>query len=253
MAYDGYRGPLHLPDQLQPPYPQAYDPSYDPRTYQSPSSHDPAASTYFPAEPQSPRSRASSNTRSDGSQQPLYDALNNAFDKSDAASRVDPDLIAQITAQVRRQVLNDLKSSGVGVGEVPAAQPPPLHSYPARSPTASTTATFPSLNVYTPPSPTRHDFDSYGSNSPDSLRHDPMFDGSGDIPTPRYERNEPRHVPYEQPSRSRPVMAGMATDAEATTVEKIWQPLFDSNGMPTARLGQFLRGLALHIVGQPLE
>ena len=36
-------------------------------------------------------------------------------------------------------------------------------------------------------------------------------------------------------------------DAEATTLEKIWQPLFD-NGNPTMRLGQFLRGLAIHLI-----
>jgi hypothetical protein len=34
---------------------------------------------------------------------------------------------------------------------------------------------------------------------------------------------------------------------EVTTLERIWQPLFD-NGIPTARLGQFLRGIAIHII-----
>ncbi|KAI7220243.1 hypothetical protein KC333_g2458 [Hortaea werneckii] len=34
---------------------------------------------------------------------------------------------------------------------------------------------------------------------------------------------------------------------EATTLERIWQPLFDS-GNPTMRLSQFLRGLALHLI-----
>ncbi|KXL50364.1 hypothetical protein M433DRAFT_36116, partial [Acidomyces richmondensis BFW] len=34
---------------------------------------------------------------------------------------------------------------------------------------------------------------------------------------------------------------------EATTLERAWQPLFD-NGHPTPRLGQFLRGLALHLI-----
>ncbi|KAF2498120.1 hypothetical protein BU16DRAFT_525680 [Lophium mytilinum] len=247
MAYDGYRGPLNPPDQHSSQY--AYDTTYDPRSYPTnpPSHHQNSNPAYYPPEPQSPRSRASSNTRSDGSQQPIYDAVNSAFDKSDAASRVDPDLIAQITAQVRKQVLDDLKSSGVGVNAAP--QPPPTQHYPARSPTASTTASFPSRNVYTPPSPTRHDFESHGSNSPDPLRHDPMFDGAGDTPTPRQESTQPRHA-YEPPSRTRPVTAArIPTDnGEATTVEKIWQPLFDSAGNPTARLGQFLRGLAIHII-----
>ncbi|KAK3052117.1 hypothetical protein LTR09_006709 [Extremus antarcticus] len=45
-------------------------------------------------------------------------------------------------------------------------------------------------------------------------------------------------------SRARPVRV---PDVEETPIEKIWQPLFD-NGHPTPRLGQFLRGLATHII-----
>jgi len=49
------------------------------------------------------------------------------------------------------------------------------------------------------------------------------------------------------PGASRPRTHPSSPHAEATTLERIWQPLFD-NGMPTARLGQFLRGVALHII-----
>ena len=35
---------------------------------------------------------------------------------------------------------------------------------------------------------------------------------------------------------------------EVTTLEKIWGPLFDNDGHSTVRLGQLLRGLAVHIV-----
>ena len=35
---------------------------------------------------------------------------------------------------------------------------------------------------------------------------------------------------------------------EGTTLENIWGSLFDKDGEPTARLGQLLRGLAMHIV-----
>jgi hypothetical protein len=38
------------------------------------------------------------------------------------------------------------------------------------------------------------------------------------------------------------------TNEEETVVEKMWQQLFDPEGKPTARLGQFMRGLALHLV-----
>nr|OQO18838.1 hypothetical protein B0A51_14730 [Rachicladosporium sp. CCFEE 5018] len=46
--------------------------------------------------------------------------------------------------------------------------------------------------------------------------------------------------------RVRPA-AAMAPLEEPTTLEKIWKPLFD-NGNPTVRLGQFLRGLAIHLI-----
>lgn len=37
------------------------------------------------------------------------------------------------------------------------------------------------------------------------------------------------------------------TEEELTTLEKIWGKLFD-DGKPTPRLGQFLRGIAVHLV-----
>jgi hypothetical protein len=46
---------------------------------------------------------------------------------------------------------------------------------------------------------------------------------------------------------SRPRAYPPSPHAEVTTLERIWQPLFD-NGVPTARLGQFLRGIAIHII-----
>jgi hypothetical protein len=38
-----------------------------------------------------------------------------------------------------------------------------------------------------------------------------------------------------------------ATVVEMTTLEKIWGKLFE-DGKPTKRLGQFLRGIAMHLV-----
>lgn len=52
-------------------------------------------------------------------------------------------------------------------------------------------------------------------------------------------------------SRSSP-LSRESTDAdgEMTTLEKIWGKLFE-DGKPTKRLGQFLRGVALHLVSNP--
>jgi len=52
---------------------------------------------------------------------------------------------------------------------------------------------------------------------------------------------KPEPVAREVPEASK-------TDEEETTLERIWQPLFDAEGKATARAGQFLRGLALHLV-----
>lgn len=243
-AYDGYRS---QPDPHQPSYPpSSYDSNYDSRSYQN--------ASYYPKDQYHdvprPRSRASSAARSDSMgqpvQQPLNNALNNAFDKSDAANKVDADLIAQITAEVKKSVLDEIKLGGVaGVTAAQPQPPPPPQPYIPQSPT-STSASFPSRNVYTPPSPKHPDYSSHGSASPDPLAQDPMFDGAGDTPTPRYERSAPVDIPYEG-SRSRPPPAERM-DTDFTPIEKMWQRLFDQNGQPTPRLGQFLRGLAIHLV-----
>ena len=39
-----------------------------------------------------------------------------------------------------------------------------------------------------------------------------------------------------------------STSEKTTTLEKIWGSLFDEDCQPTARLGQLLRGLAMHVV-----
>jgi hypothetical protein len=246
-TYDGYR---NQPDPHQPPYSSSYDQHYDPRAYQHSSFS--SGSQYH--DPPSPRSRASSNAPSDSLPQPvqpLNNALNHAFDKSDSARAVDPELIAQITAEVKKSVLDEIKLSGVGgIAGQPQAPPPPQQSYMPQSPT-STSASFPSRNVYTPPSPNKHpDYSSQGSASPEPpLTRDAMFDGTDDTPTPRYERSAPVDIPQQRASRPRPATSRrMPTDGDLSPIEKMWQRLFDADGRPTPRLGQFLRGLAVHLV-----
>lgn len=51
-----------------------------------------------------------------------------------------------------------------------------------------------------------------------------------------------------QKTDTRPKMVDRdATVMEMTTLEKIWGKLFE-DGKPTKRLGQFLRGIAMHLV-----
>jgi hypothetical protein len=237
-AYSGYR----QPDSRHSQPSSSYDSTYDPRAYQH-SYRDP----YY-QESANPRSRESSVASTDGPQQPLYNALNNAFDKSDTARDVDPDLIARITAEVKKSVLDEIKLNGVGAGGHSQPAPAPSNSYNPQSP-GSTPASFPSRNMYTPPSPKYTDHLRHGSVSPDPLAHDPMFDSSGDTPTPRdyHSQSAPVDIPNDRPSRARPT-ATSRMSYDFTPIEKKWQLLFDSQGQPTSRLGQFLRGLAVHLV-----
>jgi hypothetical protein len=133
----------------------------------------------------------------------------------------------------------------------PHPQAPPQHYVP-QSPT-STSASFPTRNVYTPPSPRHPDFSSQGSLSPDPLSHDPLFDGADDTPTPRVDRTASESVPLDGTRRTRPAPSQrMSTEADFSPIERKWQRLFDPQGLPTQRLGQFLRGLAIHLVRHSL-
>lgn len=72
------------------------------------------------------------------------------------------------------------------------------------------------------------------------------FDASAREKTPFRRESRDSQSSYEEVSRSR-VRPRAPSEIEETTLERIWQPLFD-NGNPTMRLSQFLRGLAQHLV-----
>ncbi|KAJ9665591.1 hypothetical protein H2201_004283 [Coniosporium apollinis] len=236
----------------QPPYSPSFD-YPDPRLYQNPASY-----------PQQPRSRASSTARPDG---PVSDAVNNAFHNSDAASHVDPRLIAQITEEVRRQVIDSLNFSG-GPYEgrnyaspfesaAFAKSPPPnqpQQSYVHRSSTSSTTASYPPRDVYTPPSPHRYDHPDRSSPSPPLSQESASFSSfvSREEEDRRYPTTEPP-PPAANTSRLRPAAVPRAATEEwmsppASALEKAYGKLFDEYDQPTPRLGQLLRGLAIHII-----
>lgn len=173
--------------------------------------------------------------------QPLKNAIGNAFDKSDTARVVDPDLIAQITEEVKRSVLQEIKFAASQ--SQPAPVPPPPQYYVPPSP-ASTSASEPPRNVYTPPSPKHTDLP---TTSPVQDPTSRGLYGNDDTPTPRNEKSVPIDIPTARTTTRPPPPARMTTD-DYTPIEKMWQRLFDSEGQPLPRLGEFLRGLALHLI-----
>lgn len=234
MAYDTYRSQPAAPPGS---YPSSYDYVHAPTSYEHESQH--RASTH-----EGPR--APSSVASDGvpqpSQQPLKNAIGHAFEKSDAARVVDPNLIAEITEQVKKSVLEEIKLSVAAS----ATQAQPVHVTPQYVP-PSPASSVPPRDVYTPPSPKHHDYSSQDFPSPDPLARDPLLDGNHDTPTPRHGRSAPIDIPTERPAARPAPAARMATD-DYTPIEKMWQRLFDQDGQPLPRLGEFLRGLALHLV-----
>ena len=215
------------------------------------------------------RQRSPSNART-GSMMPdqnryappykVDEAVTSAFDKAstETSSYVPPEVIAQITQTVIKQ----LQSSGLdGSTPIPSPQsrfsPPPQQPVPLSPSTASGASQNMPSRVFTPPSPLKH------SDYPDHTS--PSLSLSGYLPDgPRSpHEHKPSHFspPRRSPSphscasdtsdkaHSRPKgPSRLSTSKEETTLERIWGQLFDEDSRPTTRLGQFLRGLAIHIV-----
>ncbi|KAL9603160.1 MAG: hypothetical protein Q9219_001363 [cf. Caloplaca sp. 3 TL-2023] len=222
---------------------------------------------YSRLDPQFAPSRDHSTARSDASMperarvqpQPITEAVGSAFQDN-----VPPELIAKITANVLKQ----LKTSGIDSSTTPVPPPsqtqyppPPSMQQPVPQSPSTVSACSPSMptRVFTPPSPHKHS-DFPHSSSPQSQ--------GGVYPGATYSPQEPRSPvretqptnffdrrtssPLSQASESshtRPKgPVRLSTAKEETTLEKIWGQLFDEDGHSTARLGQFLRGLAVHII-----
>ncbi|KAL8666405.1 MAG: hypothetical protein Q9202_001428 [Teloschistes flavicans] len=190
--------------------------------------------------------------------QPINEAVGSAFQ-----SDVPPELIAQITENVLKQ----LKTSGIDSSATPVPPlqaryppPPPVHQPVPHSPSTASASSPPMpARVFTPPSPHKNS---------DYIDHTSPQPQLGVFPAPIQSPQEPRspvkEAPYpnfydrktsspvSQTSESGPTRPKgperLSTSKEETTLEKIWGQLFDEDGHPTPRLGQFLRGLAVHII-----
>jgi hypothetical protein len=252
---------------------------------------------------------------------PIADAVNQAFDNSTAVNELPADVIAQITEQVRSQVIDTLRKELSG-GPPPNTEPqqPQRQPYPADSdrgvnipmPSAPQVQSFgpghpfssgpgphipqPNVPLYgsspakssrtipTPPTPDREPEEANyfgqgdGRDRRNSKRTSQEYSSSRPIPVP-VPVPIPVPIPESSDRTSSPVMSGSMkedlssrygertregsitgqerpnpprtrTNDEETVVEKMWQPLFDTVGKPTARTNQFLRGIALQLVSR---
>lgn len=186
-------------------------------------------------------------------------AFNRAGAGADTSNEVSPELIAQIT----QNVIKHLQSNGIeGATPVPPQQnqfsppPPPVHQPVPLSPSTASGAS-PNMpnRVYTPPSPHKHmEYPSHpspeshsrympdGSRSPRETKT--AFSPPKRPSSPQSQQSDSSDKPQVRPKGP----SRLSTSKEETTLEKIWGQLFDEESRPTVRLGQFLRGLAVHIV-----
>ena len=249
MAHDSYRNPA---DQA------VY--------YDYPDSRSQYAGSYTSNEAYKPKSRQSSRDRGEGRtteyprfsqpHQPINEAVNIAFAEkaADPTAGVNPELIAHITETVIKQLRTTSLDAGTPVQATHQTYPPPPPHQPVpQSPNTRSAVSppAPSRNVYTPPSPQKHS--GYPSTSPELASAVPQ----ASPPSPPEPSNS-QFDPRRPPSRSSVTSDGntvrprgptrLSTSKEETTLEKIWGQLFDEEGQPTLRLGQLLRGLAVHLV-----
>lgn len=211
-------------------------------------------------DPSKPRPRASSTVRAGDAeyprpsapprqgQPPIDEAVSSAVNKANM-HYVNPDLVAQITESVMKQ----LKIGIDGATPVPQHKPfaPPLHQPVPQSPSTLESASPPPThhrNVYTPPSPHKQsEYPRHGSPDlppyPASQRSrtPPPIDKERRTSSPQIAHDESGYIRPKGPAR-------LSTGRDETTLEKIWGQLFDEDSNPTPRLSQFLRGLAMHIV-----
>ena len=251
MAHDGYRspGPAEQPSFFDPDE-RLGQTLHKTRSQQSSVEYERHRTSEIP----------SSNSRDAGyknAQQPINDAVTSAFDKADTSHGISPELLSQITSQITANVIQQLKTSNLKPSAIPDSNssnhiPTTNGISLSRSP-STTSPKETNRPVYTPPSPTRPMEDL----SPQSSYSQPKYThpAHGDRATP--ERSSPvshasqsptKELKKDAEARSKTSSVRLSFGQEATIVEKTWGTLYDENGLPTARLGQFLRGIANHLI-----
>ncbi|EEP81598.1 predicted protein [Uncinocarpus reesii 1704] len=261
MAYENFRASQPY-DQLfnsvvQAPYHDNYDPTLDSRApavppvpvppYQPPSNQQspPPPPPPIAAPPNKPipfpdPSRFYQNSNNNPlAPEPPGTAFQQKLD-------VSPEIIAQITSSVIQQL------QGLNfVGNIPRQAPehpsqnsnlsPFTPSVSEISQSSPTTAN----KIYTPPSPFRHVQD--GPYQSPQFSNPQFAQKVQNFPQTLGEQERIPRPYLDGANDQRPRLSRPPTQDE-TPVEKIWGQLFDKDGMPTARLGQFLRGIAVHLI-----
>lgn len=183
----------------------------------------------------------SDSSRYSRARQPINEAVNSAFTNSTVTSNaIAPELLAQLTSQITANVIQHLKASNISApGTSPSIQPD--KSSAGGSPPIDR------ASVYTPPSP----YPAPEQRSPEKPAGLGVNMPNGASPPPRDKTTSPsfsRASIDDDPAVRPKGPQRISTSGDMTVVEKIWGTLFSEQGEATPRLGQFLRGIAMHLI-----
>lgn len=176
--------------------------------------------------------------------QPNHETVTTASGRADSTATLHPELIAQITETVIKQLRTAETGGSISMMQPQHPPPPPQQPIPRALFTASDAS--PPKPVNTPPSPLK--YSDHHTNGPNPAPRSPteLFHAQADERRPSSRASVSSEA---NPARPRGPPR-LSTAQEETPMEKIWGPLFDEESHPTARLGQLLRGLAVHLVSQ---
>jgi hypothetical protein len=181
--------------------------------------------------------------------QPINDAVRSAFDTNATTNTaIAPEVLQQITSQITANVLQQLKASNL---PLPNQQPP--HSMDAASLTAADSPPLDRSTVYTPPTPHRYSDEVHGGHASPSFPPPPnqsdLRRSPGTDQRPISPLSQASHLSESEANQSRPRgPKRVSTNGDMTIVERVWGQLFTEQGHATPRLGQFLRGIAVHLI-----
>lgn len=184
----------------------------------------------------------------------LNDAVSSAIHSADSSAYLSPDVLSQITATVIQQLkassLDNVQGSAAPSPRSQSQQPPySAAEYPPRPHSESPPMASQSSEPVPSTNPMANSYDNSQSYAATSGYASDTRPNPKPSPDPLHRRHDsmPSHGSRKPDARPKPPSRD-ATVMEMTTLEKIWGKLFE-DGKPTKRLGQFLRGIALHLVG----
>jgi hypothetical protein len=143
-------------------------------------------------------------------------------------------------------VVEHLKQTGTIDSISEQHKPEPLQN----SSTSGTTTPSPPLSargINTPPSPKQEPRKATVASPPQSPVRDTQQSSPKEKPSVRFS-NARGPADKDAARTSRPAAYRTYSNLELSTIDQKWGMLFDHDRNPTPRLGQFLRGLANHIV-----